>query len=104
MEINPEQLREKHKNGHSYTLIDVREPNEHEDFNIGGDLIPMGEIAMALSNLQEHKDTEVVVYCQTGARSAAVKEFLVQSGFSKVRNLTGGIVSWKEKFGQERLD
>jgi rhodanese-related sulfurtransferase len=104
MDITPEELYDRHQEGEPYKLIDVREPYEHEDFNIGGDLIPMGDILQALDKLSEFQSSEIVVYCRSGARSAAVREFMIQSGFSNVRNLTGGVLAWQEKFGTSQLD
>ena len=78
-----------------FVLIDVREPGEHEAFNIGGELIPVGTIAGALNGLEAHKDKEVIVYCRSGARSGMAQGFLQQAGFKNVRNLTGGMMAWQ---------
>ena len=79
----------------NFVLIDVREPGEHEAFNIGGTLIPVGTIAGAVEDLEAHKDKEVIVYCRSGARSGMAQGFLQQQGFKNVRNLTGGMMAWQ---------
>ena len=71
-------------------LIDVREKNEHDAFNIGGLLIPLGEI---ISNTQAiPKDIPVVVYCRKGIRSQiAIQRLEDKFGFTNLINLRGGI-------------
>ena len=69
-------------------LIDVRSPIE---FNMGA---LDGAINMPISNFQslmdEIDDTKpVLLYCRTGARSEAVKNYLVQLGFAQVHNIGG---------------
>ena len=54
-------LKKRMDQGESIILIDVREPYEHEEFNIGGKLIPLGELPGKLANLEAHKDEEIVV-------------------------------------------
>jgi len=82
-----------------YVLIDVREQYEHEEFNIGGDLVPVGNLMAAIPDLMAHKDEEVVVYCRSGNRSGMAKQLLEVSGFTNVRNLTGGMLAWQASFG-----
>jgi rhodanese-related sulfurtransferase len=82
-----------------FVLIDVREPHEHEAFNIGGQLIPVGTVPHALDDLEAYKDQEVIVYCRSGARSGMAQGFLQQAGFGQVRNLTGGMLAWQAAFG-----
>lgn len=84
----------------SFVLIDVREPGEHEAFNIGGKLVPVGTIAGALSDLEEHRSKEVIVYCRSGARSGMAQGFLQQAGFENVRNLSGGMLAWQDAFSE----
>jgi len=81
-------------------LIDVREPYEHQEFNVGGKLIPVGGIMGALPDLGEFKDDEIVVYCRSGQRSGVAKHLMMASGFKNVRNLTGGMLAWADKFGK----
>jgi len=71
-------------------LIDVREKNEHDAFNIGGLLIPLDEI---ISNAHAvPKDVPVVLYCRKGIRSQiAIQRLEDKFGFTNLINLRGGI-------------
>ncbi|MGP8124629.1 MAG: ThiF family adenylyltransferase [Nitrososphaerales archaeon] len=81
--------------GLSLVLLDVREPNEFEICHLkGSKLVPLGQLADRLDELGKESDT--VVYCHTGARSAKAVELLRMNGFKRVRNLKGGIKSWSE--------
>ena len=97
-DITVEQLKERLDAGEQVNLIDVRETYEHEEFNVGGQLIPLGNIPMELGNLDSLKDEEVIVYCRSGKRSAMAQELLKRAGFSNARNLIGGMMEWTSKF------
>ena len=74
-------------------LIDVREPHEQEISNLdGSELIPLGEFASRLSELDSAQ--EIVIYCKSGTRSTRALEILVSAGFKKVKNLKHGINAW----------
>lgn len=74
-------------------LIDVREPHELEISRIeGAQLIPLGQLAARLSELDSAE--EMVVFCKAGTRSARALELLVSAGFRKVKNLKGGVNAW----------
>ena len=62
MDISVVELKAKLDDKEDFVLIDVREPYEHEEFNVGGKLIPMGNIPEAIEDLAEHQDDEIVVY------------------------------------------
>jgi adenylyltransferase/sulfurtransferase len=82
--------------GDSFVLVDVREPHEYQICRIpGSKLIPLGEIPKRINELDSAD--EIVVHCKMGGRSAKACDFLRQSGFKKVKNLTGGILAWSEK-------
>ena len=76
-------------------LLDVREPHEYQICNLGGHLIPLNDLPKRVSELDSSR--EIVVHCKMGGRSAKAVDFLRQSGFTKVKNLTGGINAWAEK-------
>ncbi|HET7371084.1 MAG TPA: rhodanese-like domain-containing protein [Gammaproteobacteria bacterium] len=77
------------------TLVDVREPWEHQRASIpAATLIPMGEISNRLGELEPDRTT--IVMCHHGNRSATVARFLEQHGFRDVVNLDGGIDGWSE--------
>lgn len=98
-DITVQELKSRLDNGEHITIIDVREPYEYEEYNIGAQLIPLGELPSRISELEPMKDQEIVVHCRSGARSAGAKAFLTQNGFGKVRNLLGGMLDWQANFG-----
>ena len=98
-DITNVELKERLDKGEKVTVIDVREPYEFEEFNIGAQLIPLGELPGKLEELAHLKDQEIVVHCRSGARSSNAKMFLEENGFTNVRNLVGGMMAWQENFG-----
>ena len=87
--------------GEKLHLIDVREPYENADFNIGGFLLPLGKIhSMELEEIEDLKEDEVICYCRSGNRSGQACLILDMAGFKNTKNLTGGMVAWQEKFGK----
>ncbi|HEX2683581.1 MAG TPA: rhodanese-like domain-containing protein, partial [Ferruginibacter sp.] len=79
-------------------LVDVREPDEHSEFNIGGNLIPLGNIQMMLvDDIDDLKNEEVICYCRSGKRSMQACMMLETFGFTNVKNLEGGMLNWREK-------
>jgi adenylyltransferase/sulfurtransferase len=92
-EIGPLELKRMRDAQEDFQLIDVREPYEAEVASIGGQLIPLGEVAMRTDEIR--RDVPVVVHCRSGSRSAAVVEALTaRHGFSNLLNLRGGIVAY----------
>jgi len=86
--------------GENVNLVDVREPAEHAEFNIGGILLPLGKIqTMQTDDIDDLKNEEVICYCRSGQRSMQATLMLETFGFTNVKNLTGGMLGWKEKFG-----
>lgn len=98
-DITVEELKERMDKGEKLHIIDVREPHEYEEYNIGATLIPLGTLPSKLDELQALKEEEVILHCRSGARSGNAKLFMEDSGFSKVRNLLGGMLAWRERFG-----
>ena len=84
----------------NFFLLDVREPHERDDFNIGGEHIPMGFVLAQLDELADHQQDEVIVYCRSGNRSGMVQGLLQQKGFTNVRNLLGGMLAWEAAYGR----
>ncbi len=91
-DITPQDLKAKLAGGNPPHLLDVREPSEREVCNIGGQHIPMKQIAAQVSEIP--KDQDVVVYCKGGGRSAMVVDELQKKGFTNLYNLKGGIFGW----------
>lgn len=97
--ITPEEVKKRLDSGESLHLVDVRQPEETAEFNIGGIALPLGKIQnMQTDEIDNLKDEEVICYCRSGNRSGTAALFLEQIGFSNVKNLAGGMLAWREKF------
>lgn len=97
--ISPEEVKQRMDAGEQLHLIDVREPHENAEFNIGGILIPLGKIqGFQLDDIENLKNEEVICYCRSGNRSGQAAMILEQFGFTNTKNLTGGMLGWQEKF------
>lgn len=97
--ITAEEVKSRLDNGEAIHLIDVREPHEHAEFNIGGQLIPLGKIqTMQVEELDDLKEEEVILYCRSGNRSGQAATILDMLGFKNTKNLVGGMLGWQEKF------
>ncbi len=95
-EIDVNELKKWRDSGEDFELVDVREQNEYEIVQIGGKLIPLGEVTSRQSEIP--KDKKVVIMCRSGKRSAtAIKELQTNFGYSNLINLSGGILAWAEK-------
>jgi len=82
--------------GDDVLVLDVREPNEYQINRIPGSvLIPLGELPRRYAELP--KDRDIVAQCKMGGRSAKAMEFLQSVGFTRVKNLKGGILDWIDK-------
>lgn len=99
MDINVQELREKLQAGEEFVFIDVREPWEYEEFNLGAKLIPLNTLLADISQLEDHKNDEIVVHCRSGARSGTAQAVLTANGFANVRNVSGGVLAWQNAFG-----
>jgi len=97
--ITAEELKARIDAGEQLNIVDVREPNEHAEFNIGGILYPLGRFqSMDLDELENLKEKEVILYCRSGNRSGQACAYAETMGFTNVINLTGGMLNWREKF------
>ena len=98
-EITVRELKTKLDNNEDFQLIDVREQNEREFTNIGGDHISMGSVMQNLEKINNDKD--VVVYCRSGSRSGQIVSFLeMNHGFENLYNLKGGILAWADEIDE----
>jgi len=98
--ITVEELKARLDAGETLNLVDVREPSEHAEFNIGGTLLPLGHIRnMETDTIDNLKDQEVICYCRSGNRSGQACMILESAGFTNVKNLTGGMLTWVERIG-----
>jgi rhodanese-related sulfurtransferase len=87
--------------GEPIHLVDVREPHEHADFNIGGLLLPLGQVqTLQIEPLEDWKQEPVYFYCRSGNRSGQACMMLESLGFTNVINVTGGMLAWQERIGR----
>ena len=95
-EITVHQLKSMIDAKEDFQLIDVREEYEYDICQIGGELIPMGEVADQVEKIS--KDKKVVVHCRSGKRSASIIQMLEQEhGYKNLYNLKGGILAWADE-------
>jgi adenylyltransferase/sulfurtransferase len=94
-EISVEELKQRMDAKDDLFILDVREPHEYKICNLNGYLIPLNDLPKRVNELDPSKD--MVVHCRSGARSAKAVEFLRQAGFSKAKNLAGGILAWADR-------
>ena len=96
--ITVEELKSRLDNGEKLHVIDVREPHEYEEYNIGGKLIPLGQIqTMQVDEIEDLKEEELIIHCRSGKRSAMACQILETMGFTNTKNLEGGMLDWQEK-------
>jgi rhodanese-related sulfurtransferase len=97
--ISVTQLKAKMDAGEKINLIDVREPDEYKEYNIGGRLVPLGKIqSMQADELDDLKNEELIVYCRSGKRSVTACLFLETMGFTNTVNVDGGVLAWQERY------
>jgi len=95
--ITVHELKAKMNSGETLQLLDVREPAEHAEFNIGGTLLPLGDIMnMQVDDIESWKDKEVICYCRSGNRSGQACQYLDMLGFTNTKNLSGGMIAWQQ--------
>ena len=94
-EIQVEELKRRLDAGEDIYVLDVREPHEYQIANIGGHLIPLGDLPNRVHELDTSH--EIVAHCKSGGRSAKAVTFLRQAGFKRVHNLAGGITAWADR-------
>ena len=95
-EISVKELKELQDSGADFQLIDVREQNEFDFANLGGELIPLGSVPQQVEKFDKEK--QVVVHCRSGKRSGDAIHYLEQNhGFENLYNLKGGILAWSDE-------
>ena len=94
--ISVAKLKEKMASNDPLNLLDVREPDERVEFNIGGVFIPLGQVmAMQTDEIENLKNEEIICYCRSGKRSMQAAMMLETFGFTNVVNLDGGMNAWQ---------
>jgi rhodanese-related sulfurtransferase len=97
-EITAQELNQRIRSGEKLSLIDVREPHEHEEFNIGGINIPVTELPFRIEELKQLGEGEIVLYCQSGNRSMLAQKLLaMQFNIHNTLNLKGGVTAWRSE-------
>ena len=95
--ISVEELKSRLDAGEKINLIDVREPHENAEFNLGGIHLPLGKIqTMQIDDIEDLKEEEVILYCRSGQRSMMGCMFLDTLGFKDTKNLAGGVLAWNQ--------
>lgn len=99
-EVTVQELKQLMDSGADFQLIDVREPHEADICEIGGQLIPQGEIPDHVDEIS--KDKQVIIHCRSGARSGNMVQWLEKNhGFTNLYNLKGGILAWADQIDPE---
>jgi adenylyltransferase/sulfurtransferase len=93
-DISPYDAQQRLRSGATH-LLDVREPHEYEICNLGGQLIPLGQLPDRIGEL--NRSHPIIVHCKLGGRSAAAVQLLRDNGFENVFNMRGGITAWSEQ-------
>ena len=93
--IRAEELKRRLDAGENLFLLDVRDEYEYEISNIGGQLIPLPELAKRLNELDVNQN--IVTVCKMGPRGVKAAQVLHKAGFTHVWNLTGGIHAWSDR-------
>lgn len=95
MEIDCRAVKDKLDSGDSFVFLDCRETSEYESVKIDGTtLIPMSEMAERVGELEDKRDSEIIIHCHHGGRSLRVANWLRQQGFSTAQSMAGGIDVW----------
>jgi molybdopterin/thiamine biosynthesis adenylyltransferase/rhodanese-related sulfurtransferase/molybdopterin converting factor small subunit len=91
--LSARELKAEIDRGENVQIIDVREPQEYQINRIpGSTLIPLGDLSKRYVELDPNAN--LVMQCKSGMRSKKAQDFLVSKGFTRVRNLTGGVLGW----------
>jgi rhodanese-related sulfurtransferase len=76
-------------------IVDVRERNEFEQERAAGvALVPISEFVARHEELP--KDRPLLMLCAAGSRSSSATMYLLQNGWTDVRNVTGGMNGWRQ--------
>ncbi len=99
-EVTVQELKKLIDSKADFQLIDVREPHEFDICDLGGELIPQGDIPSSVDKIS--KDKQVVIHCRSGARSGNMVQWLEKNhGFTNLYNLKGGILAWAREIDPE---
>ncbi len=81
-----------------FFVLDVRNPNEQQIALIPGTdkLIPVSDLPARVEEIKDQVDTEILVYCRSGGRSAMACNILASSGFKSFKNVAGGVLAYSD--------
>lgn len=98
--VSPKELKAKLDAGEALTVVDVREPEEYEGWNIAGSLnVPLDRL---LEGADFPRGAPVVTVCAHGMRSATARDFLASEGYD-ARSLDGGMVAWNSVYDVAKI-
>ncbi|NLY11429.1 MAG: rhodanese-like domain-containing protein [Firmicutes bacterium] len=96
-EITAKRLKEWTSKGKDLIIIDVRQPEEFEQSHIPDSiLIPLDTIEESQQIADLERNSPIIVVCHSGNRSRTAQRMLQEMGFTRVANLTGGMLAWAE--------
>jgi len=97
-ETNVDEVKNKMDRGGKFTLVDVREESEFARDHLPGAIhLGKGIIERDIEARVPDLDTEIVLYCGGGFRSALAADNLQKMGYKNVISMDGGIRDWREK-------
>ena len=91
-EITADELKAWQQAGRPLVLLDVREPHEHARRSIGGQLLPLGQLAVRLAEVEA--GVPIIVHCASGMRSQQAARLLLANGFAQVYSLRNGLADY----------
>lgn len=102
--ISVQELHDRLAKGEKLHIIDVRESNEIEEFNIGAHPIPLSKInVFEVDSIEDLKSETIFIHCRSGVRSMQAGQILESMGFASLVNVDGGILAWKDSYGEKKI-
>ena len=98
-DIKPEEAFEliKTDNKDSYIILDVRTPDEYDETHIeNSQNIDYNSKTFKLEIEKLDKNKKYLIYCHSGRRSSNAMKIMEKSGFTDLKNISGGIIKWKK--------
>jgi len=102
IEIDCESVQTLQAANEPFLLMDCREQDEYETARISGaSLLPMSELQIRIEELEDRRDSRIVVHCHHGGRSLRVAKWLREQGFPMAQSMAGGIDAWAMRIDPE---
>lgn len=97
-EVSAKEAKELIQGKKGFVVLDVRTPKEYYAGHLeNARLIPVQQLSQRISEIEELKNKEFLVYCRSGNRSTVASEILKENGFKKLYNMRLGIKSWLQE-------